>query len=134
MHGFKQIVNNSTRITNDSSTLIDHIFVSRSSCFPSTKFVTSCISDHDFVYCRRKINTAKFRHRTIKCRNFRNYNPTRLRDDVKNINWNPIYDNNTDVNSALTYFTSELKSVFDAHAPITEKRIKGKPCDWMKQE
>lgn len=37
MHGFKQIVNNSTRITNDSSTLIDHIFVTKPSCFPFNK-------------------------------------------------------------------------------------------------
>ena len=43
IQGFKQIVSNCTRITHDSSTLIDHIFVTKSSCFPSTNVVATCI-------------------------------------------------------------------------------------------
>ena len=86
-----------------------------------------------FVYCRRKMNTARFSHRTIKCRNFSKYNPVNLRKDVRDIEWTPIYENNTDVNSALSYLTSKLKDVFDTHAPLIEKQIKGKPCNWMNE-
>ena len=58
-HGLKQIITSSTRITDKSSTLIDHIFVSKPSNFPRSCVVATSLSDHDFVYCRRKINATK---------------------------------------------------------------------------
>ena len=130
-HGFKQIVTTPTRITKDTATLIDHIFITRPSNFPSSSVVTTCISDHDFVYCRRKINTTKFAFRIIQCRNYCRYNPVNLRNDVRDIDWTPVYENNTDVNSAVTYLTTELREIFNRHAPLIEKRIRGKPSDWI---
>ena len=130
-HGFKQIVTTPTRITKDTATLIDHIFVTKPSNFPSSSAVTTCISDHDFIYCCRKINTTKFSFRTIKCRNYCRYNSANLRNDVRDVDWTPVYNNNIDVNSAVTYLTTKLKDIFDWHAPLIEKRIKGKPSDWI---
>ena len=80
-----------------------------------------------------KRNTVRCSYRIIKCRNFSRYNPVNLRNDVRDIDWTPVSENNSDVNSALSYFTSKLKDVFDTHAPLIEKRIKGKPCGWMNE-
>ena len=133
LHGFKQIVSTPTRVTRNTSTLIDHIFVTNPSYFPSFNVIATCISDHDFVYCRRKINFAKFSFRTIKCRNYSRYNVANLRYDVRNTNWTPIYENCSDVNSVVSYLASNLKNIFDRHAPIFEKRVKGKPCEWINE-
>ena len=37
----------------------------------------------------------------------------------------------TDINVAANYFSSCLKSVFDIHAPIKTKTVRGKPAPWL---
>lgn len=130
-NGFKQIVKSATRITKDTSTLIDLIFTNRPSTVPTVSVVSTSLSDHDMVGCTRKINFQKYPHRTIKCRNYVNYNHEKLIKDARNIDWQPIYDNNNDVNTAVKYLIVKLKELFDFHAPIVEKRVKGKPSEWL---
>ena len=83
------------------------------------------------VSCIRNINFLKYPHRTIKCRNYANYNLVNLVNDAQNINWSRILENNSDVNAAVNYLTAQLKTLFDSHAPIVEKRVKGKPYEWL---
>ena len=45
----------------------------------------------------------------------------------------PVYGA-TDVNVALKYFNHKLKNLFDKHAPISEKRVKSRPCKWLTTE
>ena len=40
----------------------------------------------------------------------------------------------TEVNVALKYFNHKLKNHFDKHAPISEKRVKSRPCKWLTAE
>ena len=37
----------------------------------------------------------------------------------------------TDVNKALHYFNDQLTNIFNKHAPLKEKKLKGKPCKWL---
>ena len=130
-HGFKQIISTPTRITEDTATLIDHIFVTNPASFPISCVVATSLSDHDFVYCCRKINSFKYSYRTIKCRDYRTYNSANLRNDVKSIDWLPVYNNVSDPNKAADYLSTELKNTFDRHAPLVDKRVKGKPWEWL---
>ena len=42
-----------------------------------------------------------------------------------------IYVTVIDVNAAWQYMSSILKSVFDKHAPIIQKEVKGKTAPWL---
>ena len=53
-----------------------------------------------------------------------------MKKDVRNASWDSVY-NSTNVNTALENFNSILKDIFDKHAPLIEKRIKGKSCPWL---
>ena len=35
------------------------------------------------------------------------------------------------MNKAVQYLTNELNTVFNSHAPLIKKRIRGKPCPWI---
>jgi hypothetical protein len=133
LNGFKQPVKTATRVTSESSTLINLVFLNRPCTLPYVIVVsTSICSDHDMVSCIRKINFLKYRHRTIKCRNYANDIPVNLVNDAWNINCSRILENNSDANAAVNYFTAQMKALFDNHAPIVEKRVKGtKPCEWL---
>ncbi|XP_057312380.1 uncharacterized protein LOC130653901 [Hydractinia symbiolongicarpus] len=49
----------------------------------------------------RRIHNIKHPMRTLKCRNYTNYVPENLFNDVSEIDWRPVYDA-SDVNSAVT--------------------------------
>ena len=97
----------------------------------STAVVSASLSDRVLIGYIRKTNCQKHSSRTIKCRDYRNYDSYKLVNDANNIDWNPVYNNNFDVNAAVNYFTGQLKSLFDEHAPIIEKRVRGKPFEWI---
>ena len=124
-NGFKQLIKKPTRITQTSSTLIDLIITNKPSTISKSDVIATSLSDHDMVACVRKLNPQKFESRTIKCRNYANYNPTNLNDEILTIDWQPVYQE-TCVSVALEYFNRTLKSVFDHHAPVIEKRVRGK--------
>ena len=129
-NGFKQIVTSSTRITKDSSTIIDLIFVNKPPHYQTVKVIATSLSDHEMVFCLRKINKMRFPDRTIKCRNYRSYEPTHILNDANEIDWSPIYNTN-DVNKAVSYLQNTLTVLFDKYAPLIEKRVRGKPCGWL---
>ncbi|MEO0684105.1 MAG: reverse transcriptase family protein, partial [Cyanobacteria bacterium J06649_11] len=129
----KQAIKKSTRTTDNSSTLIDLIITNYPERLNEIKVITSHIADHDMIFCSRKINNIRHKEKNIKCRNYTNYSPERLREDVSKIDWNPVY-NSTEVESAVNIFTSALQAVFDKNAPQIEKRIKGRPCSWMDED
>ena len=37
------------------------------------------------------------------------------------------------VNQAVEFLQSNLKNLFDKHAPLIEKRVRGKPCEWLSE-
>ena len=130
--GFKQMVNKSTRVTNTSSTLIDLIMTNNPSTLSHVNAIATSLSDHDMVACIRKLNTQRYEPKTIKARNYSNYDAAKMKEDVSKIDWGPIYQTR-DVSSALLYFCNQLKTVFNEHAPFVEKRVKGKNCPWLNQ-
>ena len=85
------------------------------------------------VGCIRKINSAKYAPKTIRCRNYKKYSSEQLNKDLSETDWSPLY-NMLNVNNAVEYFNEKLTSLFNSHAPIIQKRVKGKPCEWISDE
>ena len=78
LFGFKQIVTQATRITKDTSTIIDLIFTNKEYNISDCNVVSTSTSDHEMTTCIRKINNAKHNPKTIKCRDYANYDPEQL--------------------------------------------------------
>ena len=74
LNGLKQIIKKPTRITKDSSTLIDIIATTHEQNISKTMTYANSISDHDLVGMIMKKNNRKFKSRTIYTRNFAKYN------------------------------------------------------------
>ena len=132
-YGFKQLINKATRTADTSSTIIDLLFTNCPHNINYADVFVTSISDHDMIGGVRKINNVKIPMRTVKCRNYGKYNPDKLCEDVGTIDWEPVYASH-DVNAATKHFTTELKNVFDQHAPLIEKRVKDRQCKWLTTE
>ena len=133
VNGFEQIVKTATRITPTTETLIDLILTNNSSNIKDTIVYPLSIGDHDIIGCNRKLNCAKYEPIFKQTRDYKNYDPLALLNDVKKIDWNPLYQLH-DTDEATIFLTSTLKTAFDKHAPHTTKVIKGKPSPWLRKD
>ena len=59
MHGLKQLIQSPTRVTCSTSTLIDHILTSAPSRVSQKGVINVGVSDHQLIFCTRKIFKTK---------------------------------------------------------------------------
>ena len=124
--GLSQVVNNATRITCNSETLIDHIYTnSISHIIEVSSPVTGC-SDHYPVcitWMKKGSKIPKSYHKTVTYRSFANFDENRFLFDLANSPLSNVY-NFTDPEEALTFWCNTFLNVYDKHAPFKTKRIK----------
>ena len=133
LQGFEQLVKSPTRVTQDSSTLIDVILTNNEQAIASTDVAPLNMSDHDLIGCVRKVNHQKYQYRTITCRNYSNYDPKAMNDELGSQNLNDIYEI-TNIIAVWKFLNGILLNVFSHHAPIISKRVKGRHCPWLTPE
>ena len=131
--GLEQLIKQATRITTDTSTLIDVILTNRQNNISSSHVIPISFSDHDLIACIRKLNSQKYSPKHRNCKNFKHYTKERFCELMSGCNWNLIFDS-INVNDAWNNMKDIIKSCLDQIAPIENKRIRGKPCPWMTQE
>ena len=132
-NGFVQQIKTPTRITDTSSSLIDIILINNDKNVSKMITAPLSVSDHDLIGCVRKLNNNRFQPRTITCRNYKNYEPANMRQDLLNSNFDTIYEMNN-ANLAWEYLFEILTNVFNKHAPKITKRVKGRLCPWLTAE
>ena len=59
--------------------------------------------------------------KTIHCRNYRRYDHGKLKDDLKNLDWSPVYISHS-ISDLLKAFNRMLTGFFDRHAPFATIR------------
>ena len=132
LYGLQQLIEEPTRITESSSTIIDLIFTNVPDNVVSSGISHVGISDHSLVYAFRKLftGTSNKGHTTVSYRNFKNFDPARLRADMCSQNWEVVkeFDNPNDMWRAWKY---TFNSVIDRHAPVRMKRVRGAKSPWI---
>ena len=119
-YGLLQLIKTATRITNTSSTLIDHIYTNISSYEIQSGCIEAGISDHLPVYVLFKnFNCVSATKTTKHLRNFRNFSKDSFLNDLSNLSWNEIYSSNNS-NDAYKLFYTSFIDVCNKHAPIEE--------------
>ena len=69
----RQLIDKETRITKESSTLLDFFATNSPKNVTVAQVIPSTLSDHDLLVVVRKINAGKLPQRSIECRSFSNY-------------------------------------------------------------
>ena len=89
-NGFKQILNTPTRVTDQTSSLIDLIFVNNNQNNSYKTVISTGLSDHDLIACVRKVNNIKYESETIRYRDYENYDVNVINNELLNINWDGV--------------------------------------------
>ena len=105
-------------MTTDTSTIINHILAGY------RKRVSQCgakdigLSDHQFIYCTRKISRIKRGiHKQIKFRSLKYYTVDLFEQEPSKLNF-PSYQNYNVINEAYNDFIQKIMGVIDKVAPI----------------
>ena len=93
MFGLKQIIRSPTRITCRNTSLIDHILASIPSRASQHCVINVTVSDHQLIYCTRKINKIKTGgvHKHITFHTSKKYVVDVYKDALKKVNF-PNYE------------------------------------------
>ena len=124
-----------------SASLLDIVVTNTPKNFSCTGVISTGLSDHELVYCVRKINCKKFPAQTKLFRNYAitliKYNNKAFCSDLYNVDWEQLCNpagNNVSVNELWSNFKDKFVAVADLHAPLMEKRVRGKACPWLTGE
>ncbi len=122
-NGLLPTITKPTRVTHQTATLIDNIYLTCKNVCNSRSFViTSDISDHFpcLALIDKECKTKALGITTSK-RNFTETAIQNIKTDLSIISWD--YLNDLDTESSFETFTKRVTDILDKHAPIVTKKI-----------
>ena len=135
--GLTQIISEPTRVTNDSKTLINHIYTNDENNIQSVNVEKMCISDHNEIFCNRSAHVLPDKnddHQTITNRSSKNFDESCFLNELSTVPWE-IIENFEIVDDILSVWTLLFTEILDKHAPIKNHRIKRKyQPEWLTSE
>ena len=135
LFSFKQLVEEPTRVTLTTSSIIDHIATTCARNIVKSGVHEVSMSDHYMVYCIRKFNGAVDKdHKVIKTRKMKNFNEAAFLADVSGICWEQMLSETDDINILVNNWSNLFSLMIDKHAPITEMRVSEKYCPWIDRD
>ena len=133
LYQLKQFINEPTRVTSTSATLIDLILTNTPENILQSGVIHLGISDHSLVYALRKFSLPKSLPKYKDVRNFKNFNENQFMVDVMLMSWELVYQYN-DPNLCWQVWKDLFLQALDRHAPIQRRRLKSNPIPWLTPE
>ena len=131
-YGLEQLINEPTRITPSTSTLIDLIFTNRPENVYCSGVSHVAISDHSLVYVYRKISIPTFSKgvNLITYRQFKHFNSANFYADILIQPWDEIKQL-YDPNDMWRRWKELFLNVCEKHAPMKTKRTRDSKSPWI---
>ena len=90
MNGFEQVIKESTRVTQDTSTLIDVVLTTHSTRILKSIVANIGISDHELTGVIRRMHGAKYKLRKIPYRDYSHYDTKALKSELNKAPWENV--------------------------------------------
>lgn len=129
----KQIIEEPTRITSKSESLIDHIIVSRAANVAKSGVFSLTGSDHRCTFFVRKLNCIKLPPTLSNFRAYAKVDWEKVNKEVVVLNWGCLLNFAT-VNCMTDYFCEVLQKISDREAPLKKRMVKGEKVPWLNGE
>ena len=134
--GFNNIIKSPTRVTENSSTVIDLICTNNPTKIISSGVIDICIADHKFIYSSFKL--IKSRNpppniKDVKCYKGVKENPKPFQDDLKSVPWwiCSIFE---DVDDIAWVWENLFNDVVNFHVPTRRVKARQRSLPWMNSE
>ena len=118
------MINCQTRITCNTSTLIDHILTNSQDNTSQFGVIDTAISHHNMIHCTREILKVKYnKHKELTFCSLRNYSIDVYKQALERASF-PNYDNVDNPDVAYNDFINRFDCVVNAVAPFKTVRVK----------
>ena len=118
MFALKQLIEAPTRVTCSSPTINDHILASFPNRVSQQGVIDVGLSDHQIVYCSRKISRIKRgTHKQTRCRSLENYSADIYEEALGRLHF-PNYHNFENISNAYSNSIQKVMGLMDLVAPI----------------
>ena len=135
LFSLKQLIEELTRVTFTSSSIIDHIATMSARNIVESGVHKASMSDHYMVFCVRKFEGAvKKDDKVITTRSMKNFDKDAFLADVAGICWERGFDETDDVNVLVTQWSTLFSLIIDKHAPIKSLRVSERYCPWVNED
>ena len=131
LNGFSQLIDKPTRVTPNSSTLIDLIFVSKSLGELKSGVLSLGLSDHSLVYVITRVTAPRLTPQISSFRSFRHFQENAFLDELQAIDWNEKLQTHDDVDGKWKEFHSTFLELCNKHAPYITVRKKITVSPWI---
>ena len=130
LYQLTQIINEPTRVTETTSSLIDVILTNTPENISTSGVLHIGVSDHSLVYTIRKFKLSTFRPTVKEVRDFKHFSDSQFRSDLSQVQWDSIlrYD---DPNTCWIVWKSIFHEILNKHAPLRHRRTKANPVPWI---
>ena len=116
-NNFLPLITKPTRLTDHSSTLIDHIYTNAPIENTTSGIALADISDHLPVFCICNAPTSKNKYITYY-RDYSNFCKEQYLADISQINWPDLYSTSTDLHEITCACINRMKDIVNKHAPL----------------
>ena len=130
--GLNQLVDEPTRITETSSTLID-LILSNSDHAKDCEVHDIGLSDHCFICIKRGQVKIERRPKFVESRSFKNFSQEVFLERLGNLDWSNVMQA-LDVDAAAEAFNQNVLNVLNVIAPVTRKRVRESSPQWITEE
>ena len=132
LSGMSQVIKEHTRVTIETSTLIDHIAATNQTDIADSGVYKTCLSDHYFVYCARKLHGGvKSEHKYITSRQLKNFDKAAFLSDLSEVDWEGLVSQAQDIDEAVNSWTKMFSLILEKHAPTLHRRVSDKFTPWL---
>ena len=133
----KQLITEATRVTANSSSVLDHVLTNDLGKVKTCGVLGDSISDHLPVYLLRCFRNSDpgtpHNPPPKKVRSLKNYSPALLSQELHLTDWSPVLFS-INVDDALGKFATIFHGILDKIAPVRELRVRQKSEPWMNSD
>lgn len=130
-YDFVQVIDEPTRVTTSSRTLLDVIFINRPDLVESSGTIEHTFSDHLGISCTiGSMVRLPSKTRFVTYRNYRNFNLENFIADLYATPWDDIFYI-LDIDDKLELLNRFLACLFNTHAPVVTSRVTKPFAPWL---
>ena len=123
--GLYQCVQDPTRVTNSSSTLIDIVLGSDPSLVTGCDSLSCIVSDHNLVVIKTKVSREKLRPKEITYRKWIDADLNAFRNELSNVCWTSVFSC-INPEESWELWKDIVVPILNRHAPVVTIKIKHK--------
>ena len=131
LYQLSQLIDEPTRITMTTSSLIDHIVTNTPENISDSDVIHTGISDHSLIFAIRKISVLKTQENTVEIRSMKNFDDKKFSAELLKQRWEHLYFFADNPNTMWEMWKTMFLEVLDKHAPLQHKKIRSKKVPWI---